>query len=102
MDQRIQYVVSAIEGQYACHTWDSDKLARLVHLSRSRLQHLFKVTIGKTPMQSLKDRRMRAAEALLRTEFLSVKEVMNQVALNNYSNFIHDFKKTFRSSARQI
>ena len=95
MDRRIGFVISAIEGRYSSHTWNSDNLARLVNLSPSRLQHLFKVTIGKTPMQCLKCRRIQAAEALLRTEFLSVKEIMNQVGLSNYSDFIHEFKREY-------
>jgi AraC-like DNA-binding protein len=31
----------------------------------------------------------------MRTEFLSVKEVMSRVGMMNYSNFIHDFKKAY-------
>ena len=39
---------------------------------------------------------MREAEKLLRTTFLSVKEIMNCVGLSNESHFVHEFKKTYK------
>ncbi len=95
MDPRIQAVISTIESDFSCNTLNSEKLARLVHLSPSRLQHLFKAEMGEPPMHYLKSRRMRAVEILLRTEFLSGKELMNRVGLINYSNFIHDFRRAY-------
>ncbi len=95
MDPRIQIVISTIENEFFCRTLSSEKLAHLVNLSPSRLQHLFKAETGETPMHCLKTRRMRAVEVLLRTEFLNGKEVMNRVGLTNYSNFIHDFKRAY-------
>ena len=95
MDSRVQIVISIIDREFSSNTLNCEKLARLVRLSPSRLQHLFKAEMGQTPMQYLKSRRMLAGEVLLRTEFLSVKEIMNRVGLINYSNFIHDFKRAY-------
>jgi AraC-like DNA-binding protein len=36
---------------------------------------------------------MREAALLLRTTFLSVKEIMNRVGISNESHFVHEFKK---------
>lgn len=95
MDQRIQVVALTIESDFSRSTWTAATLADLVNLSPSRMQHLFKAETGQTPMHSLKSRRMREVEVLLKTGFLSSKEVMNRVGLTNYSNFIHDFKREF-------
>jgi AraC family transcriptional regulator of arabinose operon len=95
MDSRIQIVVAAIEQDLFSRTLCSERLAQLVNLSPSRLQHLFKAETGETLVNHLKSTRMQAAEILMRTEFLSGKEVMGQVGLLNYSNFIHDFKKAY-------
>jgi AraC-like DNA-binding protein len=51
--------------------------------------------MGQTPAQYLRSIRMREAEKLLRTTFLSVKEIMNRVGLSNESHFVHEFKKTY-------
>jgi AraC family transcriptional regulator of arabinose operon len=95
MDSRIQIVVAVIEQDLFSRTLCSERLAQLVNLSPSRLQHLFKAETGETLLNHLKSTRMQAAEILMRTEFLSGKEVMSRVGLLNYSNFIHDFKRAY-------
>jgi AraC-like DNA-binding protein len=106
MDRRIEVVVSKMESQIS-KSWEMEKLAQLVNLSSSRLRHLFKTETGKTPMQYLRDLRLQKAELLLRTTFLTVKEVANRVGLTTGSNFVREFKKAYglsptmyRSSAR--
>ncbi len=94
MDRRIQIVSAAIETDFR-RAWDSDQLARLVSLSTSRLRHLFKAEMGKTPSQYLKSIRMREAQTLLLTTFLSVKEIMNRVGIADESYFGHEFRKTY-------
>lgn len=94
MDRRIQLVSAAIETDFR-RAWDSHELARLVNLSTSRLRHLFKAEMGKTPAQYLKSIRMREAQTLLLTTFLSVKEIMNRVGIVDESHFGHEFRKTY-------
>lgn len=93
MDRRIEVVLATIEREYA-HPWTTEALARLVNLSPSRLRHLFKQRTGQTPTQILKGIRVRKAEALLCTTFLSVKEIANTVGFLSASHFVKDFKKT--------
>jgi AraC family transcriptional regulator of arabinose operon len=93
MDRRIQVVSSALETDFR-RAWDIVQLGRLVNLSGSRLRHLFKAEMDQTPTQYLKAVRMRQAAILLRTTFLSVKEIMNRVGISNESHFVHEFKKT--------
>ena len=92
MDRRIQTVRSAIETDFR-RAWEIEALAQMVNLSASRLRHLFKAEMGQTPAQYLKSIRMREAEMLLRTTFLSIKEIMNRVGISNESHFVHEFKK---------
>jgi len=94
MDRRIQIARSAFETDFS-RAWDIEKLALLVNLSTSRLRHLFKTETGMTPTQYLKSIRMREAELLLRTTFLSVKEIMNRVGISDESHFGHEFKKAY-------
>jgi AraC-like DNA-binding protein len=92
MDRRAQIVKSALEADFR-RAWDNQSLAQLVNLSESRLRHLFKDEMGQTPAQYLRSIRMHEAENLLRSTFLSVKEIMNRVGISNESHFVHAFKK---------
>jgi transcriptional regulator GlxA family with amidase domain len=94
MDRRVQIVRAAIEADYRC-AWDNEKLAQLVNLSTSRLRHLFKAETGTTPAQYLKSIRMREAQKLLMTTFLSVKQIMNRVGITDESYFGHEFRKSY-------
>jgi transcriptional regulator GlxA family with amidase domain len=92
MDRRIQIVSAALETDFR-RAWDIVQLGQLVNLSGSRLRHLFKAEMHQTPAQYLKKIRMSEAATLLRTTFLSVKEIMNRVGISNESHFVHEFKK---------
>jgi AraC family transcriptional regulator of arabinose operon len=92
MDRRIELVISKMETETSS-SWDTTTLADVIGLSPSRFRHLFKQETGTSPAQYLKDIRMRNAEVLLRTTFLSVKEVLKQVGLGSNSHFVSDFRK---------
>jgi len=94
MDRRIELVIAKIDTETS-YSWDTATLARLVSLSPSRFRHLFKQETGTPPAQHLKDFRLRKAELMLRTTFLSIKEVLTQVGLGSNSHFVHDFKKRY-------
>ena len=96
MDRRIEIVISKIENDPgSCKFSD---LAALVNLSTSRLRHLFKQETGNTLGQYLKAVRLRKAEVLLRTTFLTVKEIVNQLGLTSGSHFMREFQKVHRVS----
>jgi len=46
----------------------------------------------------VKESRLRKAELLLRTSFLSIKEIVNQVGLTSSGHFVREFRKTFEQS----
>ena len=92
MDRRIELIISKFETETA-RSWDTATLAALVDLSPSRFRHLFKQETGTSPAQYLKEVRLRKAEVMLRTTFLSVKQVLKRVGLGSNSHFVHDFRK---------
>jgi AraC family transcriptional regulator, arabinose operon regulatory protein len=92
LDPRIETVISKIQND-APQRLDMEKLARQANMSSSHLRHLFKLHTGLTIMQYFKLIRMQQAEHLLRTTFLSVKEIMNRVGITNESYFSREFKK---------
>jgi AraC family transcriptional regulator of arabinose operon len=94
MDRRIERVISRIKTDTAT-AWDIAALAALVNLSPSRFRHLFKQETGTTPAQFLKERRVRTAERMLRTTFLSVKQVLKQVGITSNTHFVRDFRKLY-------
>lgn len=94
MDQRVQIVTSLIEDDL-CREVSLVELARHVNLSPSRLSHLFKLEIGVSPTQYIKQLRMQRAKELLETTFLSVKEIMGRVGSNHQSHFARDFKRIY-------
>ena len=75
MDHRIQLICSELEGDLSRRVRITD-LTKVVNLSSSRLQHLFKSETGRTLARYLKDARMEKARLLLDSAFLSVKEIM--------------------------
>lgn len=92
MDRRIEFIISKFETETA-GPWNTSTLAGMVDLSPSRFRHLFKQETGTSPAQYLKDFRLQKAEKMLRTTFLSVKEIVKRVGLRSNSHFVHDFRK---------
>jgi len=97
MDRRIDLVISKMETETSS-SWEIAELAGLVNLSASRLRHLFKQETGTTPAHYLKGLRLRKAELLLRTTFLSVKEIVGHVGLRSGSHFVREFKRAYGAS----
>ena len=93
MDRRIILVISRIESDPG--TCRPSELAQLVHLSPSRLRHLFRTETGTPLSHYLKSVRLRQAEVLLKTTFLSIKEIVIQLGMTSSSNFARAFKKTY-------
>src|SRR4030095_974952 len=94
MDRRIEVVISSLEAR-PTKAWRTSALADLVNLSVSRLRHLFKQETGTTPAQYLKAIRLRRAATLLRTTFMSIKEIAMNVGLTTASYFVREFRKSY-------
>ena len=97
MDRRIELIISKIKKDTTA-SWDLSTLAVMVNLSPSRFRHLFKQETGTTPAQYLKDFRLTKAEKMLRTTFLSIKQILKQVGIASNAHFVHDFRRKYGST----
>src|SRR3954470_22047956 len=77
-------------------------LARAVNVSPSYLTRLFREQVGRPPARFARDARLERAHLLLRTSFLTVKEVMAEVGWNDPSHFCRDFKREFGASPTAV
>jgi transcriptional regulator GlxA family with amidase domain len=94
MDPRISHVTSFIRNNYH-RKLTLTEMADTVNLSRWRLCHLFKESMGTSPERFLTRVRLEKAKELLETEFLTVKEVMNRVGMSDASYFARSFKAAY-------
>lgn len=94
MDRRIELVLAEI-GSDVTRAWETAELAALVNLSASRFRHLFKEETGVGPGLYLRERRLERAELLLRTTFLTIKEVMSEAGMSSMSHFVSYFKRRY-------
>jgi two-component system response regulator YesN len=94
MDRRIQKVVAIIEAERSTSANLSD-LARAVNLSVWHLSHLFRRETNMSIIDYRKKRRLAKAGRLLESTFLSIKEIMAMMAVNDRSHFTRDFKKSY-------
>ena len=92
MDQRVESVIALMRDDLR-RALSLDKMAKTVNLSPSRLCFLFKAETGTPPARYLRTMRMRDAENLLVSTFLSVKEIMVRVGFSDESHFVRDFKR---------
>jgi AraC family transcriptional regulator of arabinose operon len=95
MDRRIKKVVESINKDEIERAPSLKELAHSMNLSYSRLRHLFKSEMGVTPTQYLRLLRMQQTRELLETTYLSVKEIMATVGVNDESHFVREFKRMF-------
>jgi CheY-like chemotaxis protein/AraC-like DNA-binding protein len=77
------------------------EMAQVVNLSPSRLRYLFKREIGIAPGHYLRAFRLERAKELLETTFLSVKEIISSIGVNDQSHFIREFKKSYGRTPSQ-
>lgn len=100
MDRRVETALQLMKGNLQQSSQLSE-IATSVNLSASRLSHLFKTETGVSPAKYLKHARMERAKQLLETSFLSVKQVMVAVGINDSSHFVRSFKSTYGQTPTQ-
>src|SRR5258708_16813098 len=92
MDPRIKTIITLIENDPLERT-RADEFCRLVNMSTSRFYQLFKAEVKACPACYVKAIRLETAKDLLKTTFLSVKEIAAKAGFNDLSHFVRDFKK---------
>jgi AraC-like DNA-binding protein len=101
MDPRIKFVASFIRENYQ-RKLTLREMASAVNLSPWRLCHLFREEMHTSPQRFLTRVRLEKAQKLIATEFLTVKEVMNQVGMSDASSFARSFKAAFGVTPSQF
>ncbi len=94
MDPRVVAVIKMMHHSLAGGL-SIPSLSRAVNLSPSRLRHIFKKETGCSPIEYLKNLRMEHAEQLLRSTFLSIKEIASLSGGKDVSYFVREFKKRY-------
>ena len=92
MDSRIEALITLMKADLS-KVLPIGRMAQSVNLSPTRLSCLFKAETGTPPGRYLRELRMQLAAKLLVDSFLSVKEIMARVGINDESHFVRDFKR---------
>lgn len=98
-DPRVRVALRLISQRYR-EPLTVAELAEAVHLSPSRLAHLFTETVGEAPMQMLVRLRLRQAARLLEFSTLGVGEVAAEVGFESPFYFSRQFSQHFGMSPR--
>ena len=94
IDWRVKLTLLRIHELWAS-PFRFELLAKEVNLSYSRLSHLFRIDLGISIREYLREKRLAEATDLLQASVLSIKEISYQTGFNNVSNFNHMFKRKF-------
>ncbi len=92
MDPRVAHSIGLMEAALDRDVAVSE-LAAAINLSASRFAYLFRRETGLPPARYLHRLRMERARLLLERTFLTVKEVMAYVGVNDPSHFSRDFRR---------
>jgi transcriptional regulator GlxA family with amidase domain len=94
MDHRVEIVLLVMNDKL--HNPPSlEELARLVHLSASGLRHLISKETGQSPVQHLREMRMKKATELLTSTWLSIDQIVLKVGWQDRSHFEREFKRLY-------
>jgi AraC-like DNA-binding protein len=91
-DSRLTQVLEAIEQN---PTLDVTTLARLVNLSPSRLQHLFRERLGLAIREVVAEHKLRKAALLVLSTDMRIKEITFELGYEHSSSFVRAFRKRF-------
>ncbi len=94
MDERVHAAVAFMKANLHRKVTPRE-IAEVVHLSPSRLRHLFKNETGASLARHMRELRLQRAKRLLETTFLSVKEIAASVGVGGMSHFVRDFEKVY-------
>ena len=93
-DRRVRAAVDFMQANFQ-RTITLTEIAKAISVSDHHLSRIFKSETGFPPIDYLIRFRLEKARQLLRTSFLSVKEVMASVGYNSKGHFARHFKKRF-------
>lgn len=92
--QRLNTVMRYIQSNYS-EVITLKTLADLIHLSEFRFCHLFKESVGQSPLSYINEVRLKKAHLLLEQKGMTVAEVATCVGFQDYNNFGRLFRKYY-------
>ncbi len=92
--QRLNTVTRYIQENYS-EPITVKTLADLIHLSEFRFCHLFKESMGQSPLSFINEVRLKKAHLLLEQKEMTVAEVASYVGFQDYNNFGRLFRKYY-------
>lgn len=99
--ERLNMVLKYIQKNYA-RPIGNEELARLVYLSEGRFNHLFKESMGKSPLQYINEVRIRKAMNLLKKKEGTVAEIAGSVGFTDYNHFGRQFRRYYGCTPSEI
>lgn len=100
-DPRIVVLVDFVQTHHS-RCLSSGDLARHVNLSPSRVRQILCQQLGMSPTQLIRATRLQNAERMVRTTFLTIKEIAVAVGLKDTSHFVRDFKAQYGVTPTQL
>lgn len=78
------------------------RLAEIMHVSESRFGHLFKESVGISPLNYINEFRLKKALPLLRKQELNVSEIAMEVGFDDMNHFGRLFKKYYGTTPTEM
>lgn len=91
---RLNTVVQYIQENYSDPITNRE-LADLIHLSEYRFCHLFRESMGKSPINYINEVRLKKAYELIKEKENSISEIAVRVGFSDYNNFGRQFRKYY-------
>lgn len=91
---RLNTVFQFIQNNYT-EPLTNKQLAEIVHLSEYRFCHLFKESIGQSPLNFINEVRLKKAHHLLQNSQMSITQISSEVGFRDFNNFGRLFRKYY-------
>ncbi|MFV0342463.1 MAG: AraC family transcriptional regulator [Anaerocolumna sp.] len=98
---RLNTVLTYIQNNYSRQITNKE-LSDLIHLSEYRFSHLFKESMGISPLNYINEIRLKKAFYLLEKQEYSISEVAEAVGFSDYNNFGRLFRKYYGFSPSKV
>jgi AraC family transcriptional regulator, arabinose operon regulatory protein len=94
VDPRVRKILDLLKAN-PHRKFKLSELAREVNISPWHLTRLFFTDVRVSPSRFSRQLKFQSAKVLLENTFLSIKEIMAAVGVNDKSHFAKDFKRLF-------
>ncbi len=91
---RLNKVLKYIQENYT-DIISNKELADMMHVSEFRFCHLFKESVGKSPLNYINEVRLKKAYYLLEQKEMTVAQISSAVGFQDYNNFGRLFRKYY-------